>query len=85
MASLTVVIWKEQDSKLKKVIFQLFITLWKDPLLGVPDDGSITTFDYVWDGTKKNNGMNYHNRTSTLTDGFLHYMKDYYYDAKVFG
>ena len=53
------------------------------PLLGEKDDGSITAFDYVWDGTKKNNGLHYHNRTDTLGDGFQHYMNDYYFDAKV--
>ena len=59
------------------------VTLFTAPLLGEKDDGSIKDFDYVWDGTKKNNGLNYHTRTSTLSDGFQHYMNDYYFDAKV--
>merc|ERR1712150_93778 len=49
---------------------------------GEKDDGSIKDFDYVWDGTKKTNGLNYHKRSSTLSDGFQHYMNDYYFDAK---
>ncbi len=39
-------------------------------------------FDYVWDGTKKAAGT-YDQRTQTLTDGFMHYIDVYYFDAEV--
>ena len=61
----------------------IYVTYLTAPLLGEKDDGSIKDFDYVWDGTKKTNGLNYHKRSSTLSDGFQHYMNDYYFDAKV--
>jgi len=53
----------------------------KAPLIGEPYDPKFDEFDYVWDGTKKEAGT-YEQRTNVLTNGFMKYIGDYYFDAE---
>jgi hypothetical protein len=53
----------------------------KKPFLGEPDDGSITTYNDIWADTKKDSGITYNDRMTTMNNGFQRYLSEYYWDA----
>lgn len=57
----------------------------KLPFVGEPDDGTIKTYDDIWDGTSKKSGNDFTEKMVVLTGGFERYMKEYFYEAKSVG
>jgi len=54
---------------------------FKKPLLGEPDDGTITTYDDIWEDTKKGGDFEYDDRMKIINNGFQRYIGEYYWDA----
>jgi len=54
----------------------------KLPLPGQSDDGSITTYDDIWKGTKQSADGSVSDKLRVLEDGFEQYMDEYFYGAE---
>lgn len=57
----------------------------KLPYVGEPDDGTIHSYNDIWDGTSKKSSNDFGQKMEVLTGGFERYMNEFFHEAPSVG